>query len=84
MSIFNRVGKLERDRREGSVARALTAHDMTDRQLLWAIIEAEGITLSPEEMDAQFLRYQLTGEIPGMPGVTIEDVAAPRDHHKEE
>ena len=32
--------------------------------------------ISADEMDAQMPHFEATGELPGMPGVTIEDLAA--------
>lgn len=75
-SISNRVDKLEREQLDAAIARALSPQDMTDRQLLEAILEQEGVQLSADELDAQIPQFRETGALPGLPGVTLEDLAA--------
>lgn len=75
-SISNRLGKLEREQHEASIRNARPLDEMTDRELLETILHLEGVDLSAEELDAQLTHFEATGEVPGMPGVTIEELAA--------
>lgn len=75
-SISNRLGKLEREQLEASIHKARPINELSDRELLETILHLEGVELSAEELDAQFTHFEATGEMPGMPGVTIEDLAA--------
>lgn len=75
-SISNRLGKLEREQLEASIRGARPVADLPDRELIEAILHSEGIEISNEELDAQLERFKATGEMPGMPGVTLEDLVA--------
>lgn len=75
-SISNRLGKLEREQLEASIRKARPLDDLTDRELLEAILHLEGVEISDEDLEAQLPQFKEDGEIPGMRGVTIEDLAA--------
>lgn len=75
-SISNRLGKLEREQLEASIRKARPLDELSDRELLETILHLEGVEISAEEMDAQMPHFEATGEMPGIPGVTIEHLAA--------
>lgn len=64
-SISNRLGKLERDHADASVARALAPSDLTDRDLIEALLEAEGIEPTAETVEMHLRHFNETGVLPG-------------------
>lgn len=75
-SISNRLSKLEREQLEASIRNARPLCDLTDQELLEIILAEEGVEISREELEAQMPRFFEAGEVPGMRGLTIEDLVA--------
>ncbi len=75
-SISNRLSKLEREQLEASIRKARPLGDLTDQELLEIILAEEGVEISRKDIEAQMPRFLETGEVPGMRGLTIEDLVA--------